>query len=453
MNTRSPWGVFALTSSAVFLVSLDATVVVAAFPAFAREFVSTAPSRLSWILNVYTILYAALLVPMGRLADRRGRKRVFLRGLALFTLASIACGFAPGPDALIAARAAQALGAAMLTPASLALILETFPRERRSVAISLWGAVGAFAAAIGPAAGSWLIEAFSWRAIFWINAPLGVFACWRGATRLHKSRASGEDGATDWLGATVLIVATGALAWGLVHGGEIGWSAPKTWVALALGVTALVGALAWSRGRAGAVLDLTLFRDRNYGFANLATLVFGAAFSLMFLTFFLFMTRVWGYSQHLAGLAATPGPLMVIPVAIIGGRFAARVGHRRLLIAGGLLYAISQLWFFTRLDLHAAYLTTWLPGQLVSGAAIGLVLPSLVGAAVAGLPPGRFAVGNALNAALRQLGGALGIAVGVGLIGSPEATLEDFRRVYLLLAAGGMLTAALAGMIDTRGAR
>ena len=175
----SPWAVFRLTAIAVFLVSLDATVVLAAFPALRTAFPGTSPAELSWVINAYTIVYAALLVPAGRLADLHGRKRLFLIGLAGFGLGSLLCALAPGPMSLVAARALQAAGASLLTPASLALILEAFPVSKRAVAVSLWGAVGAMAAAVGPALGAWLIVWTSWPWVFLINVPIVAWAGWR----------------------------------------------------------------------------------------------------------------------------------------------------------------------------------------------------------------------------------------------------------------------------------
>ena len=171
---------------------------------------------------------------------------------------------------------------------------------------------------------------------------------------------------------------------------------------------------------------------------------------MMFLGFFLFLGGIWQYGPAASGLLVTPGPLMVIPVAILAGRLAARVGHRPLLVAGGLLYAVANLWFVLRLGTTPDYLGTWLPGQLLSGVAVGLVLPALSGAAVARLAPGRFGVGNAANAAIRQIGGALGAAGAVLLVGEVGVGLSAFQFMYALLAAGGVLTALLSLPIDTR---
>lgn len=441
----SPWRVFRIASLAVFLVSLDATVVVAAFPALRTAFPGTSAADLSWVLNAYTIVYAALLVPAGRLADLLGRRRLFLQGVALFTLASALCGLAPSPVALIALRVLQAAGAALLTPASLALILRAFPPQQRAVAVSLWSAVGAFAAALGPAAGSWLIEQTSWPWIFLINLPIGLVTWWLARSHFVESTSPESAARPDLPGIALLVAGVGALALGIVKSEAWGWASAFTWGTILVGAVLLLGFVGWARDRPAAALDLALFDDRSYLFVNLATLVFGVAFTTMFLSFFLFVTGVWHYPQGLAGLAITPGPLMVIPVAIAAGRVAARVGHRPLLVGGGLLYALSNLWYAARIGVQPDYLGLWLPGQIVGGIAIGLVLPALSGAAAARLTPARFGVGNAVNNAIRQIGSVIGAALAIAMVGRVDAPLDAFRNVYLVLTCSALRRACCRG--------
>jgi EmrB/QacA subfamily drug resistance transporter len=446
------WRTFRLTSVAAFLVALDATALVAAYAALRAEFGSVSPAWLSWTLNAYTIVYAALLVPAGRLADLRGRKRVFLWGLTLFTLASVLCALAPGVGALVAARTLQAVGAALLTPASLGLVLSAFPPDRRAAAVGLFSAVGALAAAFGPAFGSWIIEQGSWRWIFLANAPVGVAAWLLGRRRLPESTSPESGARLDLPGVVLLALGAAGVTWGIVLSGESGWAAGTPWAALAAGLALLLVFARWAQGRPAAALDLSLFRDRSYLFVNLASLAFGVAFTMMFLSAFLFLMGVWGYSQTLAGVAVTPGPLVAIPAAIAAARLSVRFGHRPLLLAGGVLYALAQAWLGWRAGPAADYLGVWLPAQLVGGIAVGLILPSLSGAAVARLPATRFAVGAAVNNALRQLGGAVGAALTIALVGRVGADLAQFQAVFALLAAFGLLTALLSLPVDTHAA-
>ena len=442
------WRTFRIASAAGFLVLLDTTAVVAAYAPLRGHFSGVSLADLSWTLNAYTVLFAALLVPAGRLADLMGRKRIFLHGLAVFSLASALCAWAPGIGTLIAARALQAMGAALLTPASLALVLGAFPREKRAAAVGLFSAVGALAAAVGPAFGSWVIEVTSWRWIFLINVPLGLLL-WLMARRHLQESTSPETGARpDWLGIGLLILGTGAVAWGIVRSESPGWQQPLA--ALTTGAALLLTFGLWARGRPAAALDLSLFDDRSFLFVNLATAVFGMAFTAMFLSSFLFLMGIWGYPHGLAGWAVTPGPLMVIPVAIAAGRLAGRIGHRPLLVVGGVLYALAQAWLGLRIGNTPDYLATWLPAQLLGGAAVGLVLPALSGAAVAKLGPARFGVGGGVNGALRQMGGAAGAALAVALVGRLGASLVQFQWMYAVLAGLGLLTALLCLPVQTR---
>src|SRR5262245_30511407 len=226
LDMTAAWRTLAITAIAVFMVSLDTTILFVAFPSIRWSFPGVSPSALSWILNAYTIGYGALLVPTGRLADRFGRRRLFLAGVAIFTLASALCGAAPGVDALVASRALQSIGAALLMPASLALVLDAFPRERRGIAIGIWGAVGALAAALGPAVGSAIVQFASWRWAFLLNVPMGAYAVYAGATRLAAHRGARNERIPDVLGVGLLIAAFGFLAYGILAAGEDASRAP-----------------------------------------------------------------------------------------------------------------------------------------------------------------------------------------------------------------------------------
>lgn len=441
--TANPWGVFAIASAAVFLVSVDATIAVAAFPALRSSFAETSPATLSWVLNAYTILYAALLVPAGRLVDLHGAKRLFLFGVALFTLASAACGLAPGTTALIAARIVQAVGGAVLTPASLALILGAFPADKRSTIVGLWSAAGALGAAVGPGAGAILIELATWRAAFLVNLPFGALILWFAARRLPALKGADAGEALDIPGIALIAGGVAALTYGVVQVKEASFAATTVWGPALVGIGLLLTYPFWARGRKAAAIDMTLFADRTYALVTVASFVFGIAFSLMFLSSFLFLLGIWGYSQGLTGLAVTPGPLVVIAVAIASGRLVGRLGHRAVLVAGGLLYAVAQGLLATQVTETTAYLTLWFPMQIVGGIAVGLLLVGLSGAAVAGLPPARFGVGGAVNNAMRQLGGVFGTALAVVLVGQTDAGIEAFRSAFLCLGLIGLAVAVL----------
>lgn len=446
----SPWPVFWVACIAVFLVSLDSTMLFAAFGALQAGFPTASAADMSWVLNAYTVVYAAMLIPAGGLADAHGRKKVFLLGVTLFLIASAACGLAGSVGWLIAARVLQAVGAAMLTPASLSIVLAAFPQHKRAVAVSLWGAVGALAAAIGPSLGSLVIANVGWPWAFYLNLPLGALSIWRGARLLQEARIPDSRQHVDLVGMLLLMVGVGALAMSIVQIESPLWSRLELQAVAAGGLLALIGFVGWARYATAPLVDPALFRNRTYTFANLATLSFSIAFTMMFFAFFFYMTHIWHYSLPLAGLAITPGPLLVIPVAILSGRLAARIGHRALLVGGSLIYAASGLWFLTVPGAEASYLTTWLPGLLLSGTAVGMVLPSLAAAAVNKLPADQYAVGSAFNQATRQIGAVLGVALTVYLIGHAGLARADFTPVYACHIGLAVLTALLCLPVNTR---
>lgn len=446
---KQAWRTLGWASAAVFMVLLDGTILFVAFPSIRRSFPSVLASDLSWTLNAYTVVYAALLVPAGRMADRLGRRRVFLQGVGTFVLGSLACLMAPNPLFLIAGRIVQAVGSAMITPSSLALILNAFPRPKWPVAVSLWAAVGALAAAVGPSLGAAIVQLGGWRWAFLINVPIGIVVWNRSRLALAESQDANTGEAPDVQGIALLIISVGLIALGIVKEPE--WHLK----AVAWAISGLIF-LAWFVSRSLRMpvpaLDLSLFGARNFRYANLATIVFAAGFAAMFLGGVLFLTNVWGYDTAHAGLGMTPGPVTVIIVAPLAGRLAARIGHRVLLVLGGTFFGLGFLlrWFATAATPH--YLSQWLPVTLTTGVGVGLLAPSLASAAVHGLPSHRLGVGSAVNQAIRQIGFVLGVAVTIAVVGSahgPEA-LSKFYPMFLLLAVAGFVTALFSLPIDTQ---
>lgn len=448
-GTASPWPVFWVVAMAVFLVSMDGTMLFAAFSALREGFPQADAADLSWVLNAYTVVYAAMLIPSGGLADRHGRKKVFLFGVVLFLLASVACGLAASVEWLVAARILQALGAALLTPASLSLVLAAFPLAKRAVAVSLWGAVGGLAAAVGPSLGAFVIASLGWQWAFYLNVPLGILAIWRGSTLLTEAKLASRGRPLDLVGMLLLMIGIGALALSIVQAESATWSRNDLLRAAGIGIASIVGFVAWARVSKAPLVDLGLFRNATYRYVNLATLSFGTAFSMMFFAFFFYMNSIWRYSLPLSGIAMAPGPLLVVPVAAVSGRLASRYGHRPLLVGGSLVYAASALWFLLVPGVEPAYMTQWLPGMLLSGVGVGMVLPSLSGAAVSHLPADHYAVGGAINQAIRQIGSVMGVALTVLLLGSAGLQRGDFNTVYLCHMALAFVTAVCCLPVNT----
>ncbi len=301
---------------------------------------------------------------------------------------------------------------------------------------------------MGPGAGGILIELATWRAAFLVNLPFGALTVWFAWRRLPMLRGAARGEGLDLVGIGPIVAGVSSLTYGIVQIESLGLIAPMVWAPAATDAILLIGYGLWARGRGNAAIDMALFEDRTYALVTLATFVFGIGFAMMFLTSFLFLLGIWGFGQWLTGLAVTPGPLVVILVAVTSGRLVTRVGHRAVIVTGGLVFAIGQLILGTQVTPAPSYLAFWLPLQIIGDAAIRLLLVGLSGAAVAGLPPSRFGVGGAVNNAVRQLGGVIGTAFALVLIGLPDTPIAGFQKAFLWIAALSTATAVIA--IGTR---
>lgn len=435
--------VLAVLSAAAFVASLDLFIVNVAFEQIGTD-LDASLADLSWVLNAYAILFAALLVPAGRLADRYGRKAAFLLGLGLFTAASIACAAAGDVWTLVAARAVQAVGAAVLTPASLGLVVAAAPPERRAAWIRIWASTGAVAAAFGPAVGGVLVE-LSWQWVFLVNVPIGIAAIVVAAVVVTPSRDDAATRLPDLLGAAALAIAVGALTLGLVEGDAWGWTSARVTAAFVVSLLAAVAFVASSRRHPEPVIAPALLRVRAFRWANLTSLLFAAPFAAGLLVAVLWLQTAWGYSPIRTGLAIAPGPLMVPVFAAVAHRLTRRVPVGWIVALGCLLFAAGTLLTATSVGLEPAYATTLLPGWLIGGAGVGFALPNILSSATADLPPARAATGSAVVAMTRQLGTAFGVTLVVVVLGTPAAAdlLDAFQRVWFSLA-GVMVVAAIA---------
>jgi EmrB/QacA subfamily drug resistance transporter len=446
---KQRWKVLLVTSVAVFMGFLDVTIVNIAFPDIEASFPGTSLAGLSWILNAYNIVFAALLVPAGRLSDRLGRRRMFFVGVWTFLAASAACGLAPSVEVLVAARVVQAAGAAILVPTSLALLLPEFPLEQRATATALWGATGGIAAATGPALGGVLVNATSWRWVFFVNLAIGLPALIPARRLLRESRDPNPGPLTDILGIVLLVAGVGLLSLGIVKGHDWGWSSAPVVASIAAAALALTVFVVRSARHPAPVIDLGLLRVRSFAVANAGVFLFALGFYAVLLANILFLTGVWGWSVLRAGVAVTPGPLMAALSAPVGGRLADRFGQRVVALPGGLLFAAGCVVFATATGATPHYASEFLPATLLTGTGVGLSFAAWGSAAVAELPPSRFATGSAISATSRQIGAVLGIAVLVAVIGTPrpEDAVATFHTAWVLMAipsaAAGVLALAL----------
>jgi EmrB/QacA subfamily drug resistance transporter len=439
------WQVFAISVGGALIAFLDVTIVSVTFPALEAGFPDASRAELSWVLSGYNIVFAALLVPAGRLADVAGPRRLFLAGVLGFTLASLACAAAPSVEALIAARLAQAIAAAAVIPSSLAMVLAEFPVAERVRGAGLWAAAAAVSAGIGPTLGGLLTEAGSWQPVFLVNLPIGI-ACLLGGHRLLREAELSERPLPDLAGSALIAGAVGFLVLAVVEGNRWGWGSTAILGSLVLAILLLLAFLRLCRRHPAPVVDLELFKDRAVAVGNLGTLVFSAAVYGIVLVNVFFLDAIWGYAPVTVGLALTPAPIAMAISAAIGGRLAERYGQRRLAVAGAVLFAGGAAWFATALTPEADLLGHWLPGAVLTGTGAGLAYPALGSAAVATLEPNRFGVGSAMNAMFRQLGAAVGVAAVVAVLGSSGAAVPaDYQRGWALLAAIA-LAAALTGL-------
>ena len=438
------WAGLAVVAAASFVATLDAMVLYVAFGSIRRDFPGVSAAALSWILSGYTIVIAAGMIGAGRWADRLGRRRVFLGGMGVFTVASAICAVAPDAGVLIAARVLQGFGAAALTPASLALILRAFPRSRVPQAIALWGAAGALAAALGPTIGGLIVEAWGWRSVFVVNVPIGIAVAILGPRLLDESREPEGSRFPDPVGTVGVTIALVLLALAIVQSGEWGWSSARTVGALLGGIVLLGAFVVRCATVVNPLLALDLFSEAGFRWANLGQLLYGTGFTIMFFGNVQFLREVWGYSPVRTGLAMAPGPLVVFLLAPRFGRLAGRIGQRPILIPGGVISAAAAVFLLSRVASAPGYVAVWLPFTLLSGVGVSMVLPLLTSAAVAGLPSDRFATGSAVNAALRALGQTLGVAIFVAVVGRAASgeLLSHHRIAWWLVAAAGVAVTA-----------
>ena len=443
--------ILVIVCAGVVMASLDLFIVNVALPQIAADLREPSLGTLSWVLNGYAIIYAALLVLAGRLADQRNRKSGFLLGVAIFTAGSAACGFAANVPMLIAFRLVQAAGAALLTPTSLGLVLASYPAERRGSAVRAWTATGGMAAALGPVIGGLLVTA-SWRWVFFVNVPIGLAALVIGWRQLPD--VPGHPGPRpDELSALLVTAGVGGLTLGLVRGGAWGWESALTIAVLAAAVLVLgLFALRCLRHH-NPLIEPGLFRVRSFSGASVATLLFSVSFGAMLLSVVLWMQDAWGWSALKTGLGVAPGPIMVPLFSfLVTGRLLARYGPAVVIGLGAAVFSAGILWWALAVQLHPNYLEI-LPGMLVTGIGVGLTLPSLMSTAASSLPPPSFATGSAVVNMLRQLGFAVGVAMLVAVLGSPHgagAELEAFRHGWYATAGAGLAAALAATWLRNR---
>jgi EmrB/QacA subfamily drug resistance transporter len=442
----------AIAGLAAMVTYLDTTILFVAFPDITNSFGDSPPSTLSWVLNAYTIIFAALLVPAGKLADRLGHRHAFLIGSAIFTVASLGCALAPSVEILIGARVLQGIGAAVLIPATLALVMAAFPREKIPQVVAIWGAIGAMSAALGPSLGAFVVDSFGWRWAFYLNLPVGVITLVAGARFLRESKDPSVRLPAP-LGVVLIALAAGSLSYALVESDTVGWASTQTLVVFGAGMVLLGLFILHQRRTASPTLDLELFAVGNFRWGNLAMFVYSMAFSTMFFGLILFLVTVWDWSILKAGLAVTPAPFLAALLAPRFGKLAGRIGQRPLVILGGVLFAISGLYRVIFLTAEVDYWVAVAIPLLLDAITIPLIFPQATSVSVQALAANRTGVGGAVTQAVRQFGGSFGVALTIALLGSVVTTedlLVGFERIWWVLVAAGIVTAFLGLQLRPR---
>ncbi|MEL6892271.1 MAG: MFS transporter [Actinomycetota bacterium] len=432
------WRTLAITSMVSFMVSLEITVIALARSEIAGAFPDASAGTLSWVITAYNIGVASLLLPFGWAADRFGRRRVFLAGVATFAVGSILSGVANSVGLLIAARVMQSIGGAMQFPAGLALLLTAFPIARRQLGIGIWGAMGGLAAALGPSLGALLVDGFGWRAVFLINVPVAIAVLFVAPRWLEESVGDGVPDRVDLVSVPLAALGVGAFVFAIVQGESWGWGSGGVVGSLVAGVALIALFVARSRRHPEPLFDLSLLRMQTYAIGNIGGVCFTVGFFAWLVTFPEFIQRTWDWSVLRTGFAIAPGPMIAAFVSPITGRLADRIGNGPILVAGGVTGAIGGVTHVVFTGTEPDYLLgILLPGCFI-GIAAGCSFAMLVGATMRDVPPFQFGMGGAGRTTIFQLSIAVGVAVSITLIGepnSPDEFLDGIRRVWWMAVA------------------
>ncbi len=421
----------------------DSSVLNVAFPSMERTFDTTARSTLAWAITGYIISSGAALLLAGRLADRLGRKRVFLTGVAVFTVASATSGVAPTAGFLVASRVVQGLGAALMIPSSLALALPEFPVARRSQAVAVWGGLGAVAGAAGPPIGGAIIALSSWRWVFFVNVPVGLAVLVIGALVLRESERSAREGRLDVVGAVTGTGAFAVVTLAILQGNAWGWSSGPIIGCVLGAVVLLLVVVVRSQRHADPLLDLSLFGNRRFTIATASLAVFNSSVAAYWFAAPLFLQTVFGWSAWKAGLGIAATPAINAMIAFTTGRWADR-GHQRSMMAGGSLLAAAAIaGIGALLDGDASYWVALFPFTAMLGVSNAVAWPTFTSAALVEIDDHRYGTANATNITARTMGSAIGVAVFIAALGADAAaSASDFRRGWWIMA-GLMVGAAL----------
>ena len=451
------WWTLVAVAFGLFMIMLDNTVVNVALPSI-RADLGVSISSLEWVVNAYFLTFAVLMLSGGKLADRYGRRRIFIAGLVVFTLSSLACGLAANGETLIAARAVQGVGAAMMNPATLSIIAATFPPRQRGTAMGIWVGVSAVALALGPITGGLLSEHADWSWIFFINVPIGALAIVAARIVIRESKDTAHEQRLDLPGLVSSGVGLFALTYALIEANNKGWGSAEILGLFALAVVAVAAFVALEHRQRLPMLDLSLFRDRTFSGANATMMLVALAMFGVFFFVSLFVQGILGYSPTKAGASFLPMTLCIIFFAPVAGKLSDRLGARWLM-SGGMALVSTSLVLFSLLDESSSWWNL-LPALLVGGAGMALAMTPTTAAAMGSVPVDKAGVGSGVLNSMRQVGGSLGVAIMGAILGSyvssepgnpayPGQFVDGFQAA-LHVAAGIAFVAALVALVTVR---
>jgi EmrB/QacA subfamily drug resistance transporter len=405
-STSTIW-TFVITSIALFMVTLDNLVVTTALPVIRKDLHATLQG-LEWTVNAYTLTFAVLLLTGAALGDRFGRKRLFTIGMSIFTFGSVGAALAPSINALIAARAVQGIGGAIVTPLTLTILSAAVPKERRGLVLGAWGGISGLAVAIGPLVGGAIVEGISWQWIFWVNVPIGLLVVPLAARRLTES--TGPYSRLDLPGLGLASAGLLGIVWGLVRGNQAGWGSTEIVGSLVAGAVVLVAFALWELRAAAPMLPMRFFRSRAFTATNVASLfMFFGMFGSIFLLA-QFLQTVQGYSPLAAGVRILPWTMAPIFIAPLAGALSDRIGGRPLLALGLTLQALGLGWLAAVTTPTVAYIDL-VPGFVVSGVGMALFFAPVANVVLSAVRPEEEGQASGANNAIRELGGVFGVAV------------------------------------------
>ena len=437
--------------SSALVVGLNLNTVSIAFADMrTNSFKGESLAALGWVLSIYTIFFGALLVPAGRLADRLGRRAVFLWGLAVFSTGSFITGLGPWLWMVIAGRVIQGIGAAAIVPSSLGLLLDATPPHRRATATAFYSGLSSLGGAMGPTVGASVVKFASWRWSFLLSPLIAGVSYGFGRTSLPHVAADRKATLPDVPGALIIVVMLMSLSLAIVQGRTWGWSSARIEIAFAVAVV-MVPVFIWrSRRHPSPVLPLRLFSMRSFACANVAAFTFGVSTGAVLFSNVQFLNVVWQRSVFQSGLGLLPLALTAAIVAPFAGRLGARFGERAVAVPGALVIAAGIASYRLLATTEHAYFTRWLPGSLLFGAGLALTYPMIAAISVRGVANAELSVASASNRTALQIGNAVGIAVVIAVLGDPRGpdALVAFRRAWVVMAAGAVVTALAIASVE-----